>query len=226
MAATTKSKKSPQPKKAAKVGLIAKIVWHVHNIFKFFGKAIKRANGVTLIDSKRSVPFVITDNDIRMASACKENNCVVAMALTRVFGDSATAFSVGYYITKVIDERTKTVLRFQTPSMLRNAIKKYDLSAELNNGKGQWHFDVKVGHLLPIPASYKHYERGNRWDKMKKNKKKGTQSVHRAIVETRPRIVRNVQSIYKSMIEGLPVFACPVTDNKIDKAFAELLNAE
>lgn len=206
-AAKSRSRYAAKAKKTTRTGLLVKAasviavaVHGVSDVLRSFGKVYENADGSTLVDATKPVGMVVTQDDINYAVACNGNGCVIGRLMARAFGDSITLAIVGYHITKVVDDRTNTILRFMTPRALRKAIHNFDVTKK-TTGKGVWDFPQRSFSLNPVSQSYKHRERGHRHGERRNSG--GKKSDFIPMGEFEPRVIDNINTVFNEMKCGL-----------------------
>lgn len=140
-----KNKKAKAKKPEVRVGVAA----DVHPTKK---------SGWTIIDANEELLFQIKQLHITLATCKDPTMCVIAQALRAVLTPlGLDGFIVGSNITKIINFRTKTCIRYSTPHRLANALRTFDKT-------GEWGLPPDFYTLRPLAKSYR---RGARFDKIK-----------------------------------------------------------
>jgi len=108
----------------------------------------------TVIDAKKPLKVVITEEHQKCAKPGDPAHCVVALALNDAFGDIFDGAEVGSSITKVYT--SNRIIRYATPASLKKNIPVFDKT-------GKWQLPSGEYILLPVPTTAKLGARGNRW---------------------------------------------------------------
>ena len=179
---------------------------YIYNVLLSFGKCYQNDSGFTRVDATRPMSCCVTPEDLELAEACSGNFCAVARVLARSFGSTITAAIVGYRITIVVDDRTKTAVRFRTPDSLRKAIVHFDETKQVR-GRGEWLFTRMQFELKPLPKGYFHSDPDTdglcgRWHKVRNSG--GKQSKLRKLTpEFTPRRIEGIDKVLDKMSCGL-----------------------
>lgn len=96
-----------------------------------------------ILDANRSLPLIITEEDVKRAKKCDPNFCVIANAMFGTYPDIENVH-VGPSFTKVV--RATTITRHMTPPIIKRAIAHFDRT-------GEWGLPPGTYTLGAVPKS-------------------------------------------------------------------------
>lgn len=102
-----------------------------------------------VVNARIPLRFEITKKHVRLAKKCDATGCVVAQALLDAVGEMLDHVQVGSNVTKVVTD--SRVIRYATPTLLRQAIPDFDRT-------GEWKLQPGTYHLAPYSKPNRHKE--------------------------------------------------------------------
>jgi hypothetical protein len=102
-----------------------------------------------IVNARTPLRFEITKKHVRLAKKCDATGCVVAQALLDSVGEMLEHVAVGSNVTKVVTD--SRVIRYTTPTLLKQAIPEFDRT-------GEWKLKPGVYHLAPYSKPNRHKE--------------------------------------------------------------------
>src|SRR5688572_15748471 len=102
-----------------------------------------------VVNAKVPLRFEITKKHVRLAKKCDATGCVVAQALLESVGEMLDHVAVGSNVTKVVTD--SRVIRYTTPTRLKEAIPHFDRT-------GEWKLAPGVYYLAPYLKDSRHKE--------------------------------------------------------------------